>query len=234
LAGSDGFESENANTETAIRQLVAQAMAGDGVVDIYAEAGLLRPDITALSDNLLTNFANSDRKNLQIEALRRLLADETARLSTRNVVAARDFSDLLRDAIARYQDRTLSSAQVMQTLSEISIQLQAQRDRATTLQMTDDQLAFYDAIGGSDPRLLGLSDSVLREISSELEVVVRRDTKPDWMVKEQVRARLRATIKRILRRRGYPTGRTEEAVIAVMRQAEAMASSGEAYVEGRG
>jgi type I restriction enzyme R subunit len=222
LQGSEQGSGSNAEAETAIRQIVSEAMATAGVIDLYEEAGLRRPDVSLIDEDFIRRFQNSDRKNLQLEALRRLLADEIDRISKRNVVAGRLFSDMLKDTILRYQNRSLDSARVIQELSDLAQTMTAEINRANSLGLTDDELAFYDAIRSNESAVIALGDETLRTIAHELVEIVRRDAKTDWAVKEQVRAKLRATIKRLLRRHGYPPDGADEATATVLRQAEAM------------
>ncbi len=217
----------NAEAETAIRQIVSGAMAGVGVVDIYDEAGLSHPDLTLINYDFIAKFQQSDRKNLQLEALRRLLSDEISRIARQNIVAGRQFSEMLSDAILRYQNRTLDSAQVVQSLVELAQQMVAEEARASHLGLSDDELAFYDAIRTNDAAVVELEDDRLKAIARDLVDIVRRDAKTDWTVKEQVRAKLRATVKRLLRRHGYPPDRSDAAVATVLRQAEAMSNPGD-------
>lgn len=224
LDGGDRRVDPNAGAETAIRQIVSDAMAGAGVIDVYEEAGLQRPDLSLIDDNFITRFQNSDRKNLQLEALRRLLSDEIAWIAKRNLVAGRQFSEMLSESIVRYQNRTLDSAQVIQALADLAQQMTAEANRASSLGLSDDELAFYDAIRTNDSAVVELGDEKLKSIAHDLVEIVRRDAKTDWTVKEQVRAKLRATIKRLLRRHGYPPDKADNAITTVIRQAEAMAT----------
>lgn len=211
--------------ETAIRQIVSEVMAGVGVIDIYAEIGMSPPDLSLIDSDFIERFNGSERKNLRLEALRRLLADEIARIAERNVVIGREFSEMLADSILRYQNRTLDSAQVIQALVELAQQMTAEADRAEMLGLSDDELAFYDAIRTSTAAVRDLGDDKLRTIAQSLVTVVRRDAKTDWAAKEQVRAKLRASIKRLLRQHGYPPDEAEKAVATVIRQAEVIARS---------
>jgi type I restriction enzyme R subunit len=215
----------NAEAETALRQLVSDAMAGAGVIDIYAEAGIERPDISLIDDEFLENFKHSDQKNLQLEALKRLLSGEISRVTRNNVVKSREFSEMLNDAILKYQNRALDSAQVMLALVELRDKILAEAHRAEELGVSDDELAFYDAIRSNESAVVGLGDEKLKAIAHDLVEIMRRDTKTDWQVKEQVRAKLRTSLKRLLRRHGYPPDQAEEAVNVVIKQAEALAEA---------
>lgn len=225
MEGSDPRVNPQAELDTAIRQIVSDAMTGVGVIDIYAEAGLSKPDLSIIDDEFIARFKNSDRKNLQLEMLKRLLSSEIARIGKRNIVASKQFSEMLSESLLRYQNRTLDSAQVIAALAELARQMTAEANRAKNLGLTSDELAFYDAIRTNDSAVVALTDDTLKAIAHELVEIVRRDAKTDWAVKEQVRAKLRATIKRLLRKYGYPPDQAEGATALVLAQAEVLAAA---------
>jgi len=177
-----------------------------------------------IDDDFIARFKQSDRKNLQLEMLRRLLSTEIALISKRNIVTSKQFSEMLSDSLLRYQNRTLDSAQVIAALAELAQKMTAEANRAEQLGLTSDELAFYDAIRTNDSAMIELSDDILKAIAHELVEIVRRDAKTDWAVKEQVRAKLRATIKRLLRKYGYPPDKAEDATALVLAQAEVIAA----------
>lgn len=224
MEGGDLRVDPKAELDTAIRQIVSDAMSGVGVIDIYAEAGLSKPDLSLIDDEFINRFQQSDRKNLQLEMLRRLLNDEIARIGKRNIVASKQFSEMLNDSLLRYQNRTLDSAQIIAALAELARKMTAEANRADQLGLTSDELAFYDAIRTNESAVVNLGDDTLKAIAHELVEIVRRDAKTDWAVKEQVRAKLRATIKRLLRKYGYPPDHAEGATALVLAQAEVIAS----------
>jgi type I restriction enzyme R subunit len=225
MEGGDLIVNPNAELDTAIRQIVSDAMTGVGVIDIYAEAGLTKPDLSLIDDEFIEKFKQSDRKNLQLEMLRRLLNDEIARIAKRNIVASKQFSEMLSESLLRYQNRTLDSAQVIAALADLARRMTAEANRAEELGLTSDELAFYDAIRTNDSAVIALTDGTLKAIAHELVEIVRRDAKTDWAVKEQVRAKLRATIKRLLRKYGYPPDQQEGATALVLAQAEVLAAA---------
>ncbi|MCO5300359.1 MAG: type I restriction endonuclease subunit R [Candidatus Nanopelagicales bacterium] len=210
--------------EAAVKQIVSEATMAAGVIDIYAEAGLSRPDISLIDEKFIEAFPQNPNKNLAIEAIRRMLNDEIRRIGTRNIVTGRRFSEMLQDSINSYQNRSLDSAQVMAELFELAQHIQKEHRRGVELGLTEDQLAFYDAIA-SNPSAMELGDETLKKIAQELLVIVRRDATTDWSVKEQVRAKLRMAIKMLLRRYKYPPDRQEEAVALVIQQAEVIAGA---------
>jgi type I restriction enzyme R subunit len=214
-----------AELETAIKQIVSEAMSGTGVIDIYEEAGLAKPDISLIDDEFVKNFPKSKNQNLQIEVLKRLLADEIGKISRRNVVVGKQFSEMLQQSLLRYQNRTLDSATVMAELADLAARLREEHDRGAKTGLNPDELAFYDAISANGSAV-ALGEDTLKAIAHELVEIVRRDAKTDWNVKEQVRAKLRTTIKRLLRKYGYPPDKANTATDLVLQQAEVLATIG--------
>ena len=207
------------------RQLAIRRALPDAfdLLVICAEAGLAKPDISLIDDDFVDRVKNSDRPNLQIELLKRLLADGISQVGRRNLVTGREFSELLSATLLRYQNRTLDAAQVIAELVALARHLKAEADRGSSLGLSSDELAFYDAIRTNASAVTELGDDTLRQIAHELVEIVRRDAKTDWNVKEQVRAKLRATIKRLLLRHGYPPDQEPGATQLVLAQAELIA-----------
>ena len=222
IEGPNRRTDPDSEAEAAVRQIVSEATQAAGVIDIYAQAGLARPDISLIDHKFIEAFPKNPNKNLAIEAVRRMLTDEIRRIGDRNIVTGRRFSEMLQQAINAYQNRSLDSAQVMAELVELARHLQEEHHRGADLGLNDDQLAFYDAIA-NNPSALELGDETLKKIAAELLIIVRRDATTDWNVKEQVRAKLRLAIKTLLRRYKYPPDRQEEAVKLVIQQAEVIA-----------
>ncbi|GAA1885607.1 type I restriction endonuclease subunit R [Lapillicoccus jejuensis] len=224
LEGSDREGSDpSAVLDTALKQIVSDAMTGTGVIDIYAEAGLEKPDLSLIDEKFVEKVRRSNRPNLQIELLKRLLSDEIRRVGRRNVVTGRQFSEMLEQTVLRYQNRTLDAAQVVAELVALAQHLKGEADRGKLLGLTSDELAFYDAVCTNASAVLELGDDTLKKIAHDLVEIVRRDAKTDWSVKEQVRAKLRATIKRLLLRYGYPPDQEPAATQLVLEQAEVLA-----------
>ena len=155
--------------------------------------------------------------------LKRLLSDEVRRVRSHNIVKGRQFSEMLEQSILRYQNRTLDAAQVVAELVALAQSLKAENDRGAQLGLTHDELAFYDAICANDSAVMDLGDDKLKAIAHDLVGIVQRDAKTDWSVKEQVRAKLRATIRRLLLQHGYPPDQEERATQLVLEQAEVIA-----------
>jgi len=209
--------------ETALRQVVSDAVSSSGVIDIYAASGLERPDLSLIDDNFAKKAAADPHPNLQIELLRRLLASEVRSLAKWNLVAERKFSEMLERAMKSYTNRSLTAAEVIAELVEMAKQLKAEHDRGDQLGLRHDELAFYDAVCQNDSAVMELGDEVLKGIAQELVDVVRANATVDWDKKEQVRASLRRHIRRLLTKYHYPPDKQESAVQLVMQQAEVFA-----------
>lgn len=214
----------SAALDTAIAQLVSQAVAADEVIDIYAQAGMDRPDISILSDEFLEGLKKTETPNLQMALLRKLLNDEIRTIRRKNLVQARQFSDLLDAAIAKYTNRSLTSAEIIAELVELAKQMRDGSKRGEELGLTDDELAFYDAVVQNDAAALGWSDEKLKEIAHALVEAVQASATIDWNLKDNVRAAMRAKVKRLLTQFGYPPDREEKAIELVLEQAELFAS----------
>lgn len=210
--------------DAAIRQIVSRAVVSDQVVDIFAAAGLKKPDISILSDEFLAEVSRLPQKNLAVELLRKLLNNEIRTRGRRNVVKARLFSELLETAIRKYQNRAIQTAQVIEELIGLAKQMREEAVKGAELGLTEDEVAFYDALGVNDSAVHVLGDETLKTIARELVETVRRNTTIDWTVRENVRANLRVLVKRILRKYGYPPDKQERATDTVLEQAESLST----------
>jgi type I restriction enzyme R subunit len=211
--------------DTAIRQIVSRAVASEGIVDIFATAGLKNPDISILSDDFLAEVQGLPQKNLAVEMLRKLLNDEIKQRSRRNVVEARSFKDLLEKAIRKYENRGIETAQIIQELIDLAKDMREASRRGEHLRLTDDELAFYDALADNESATEVLGDEILRDIARELAEKIRNSVTIDWTIKETVRAGMRAMVKRLLRKYGYPPDKQEAATKLVLEQAEAICAN---------
>lgn len=203
-----------------MRQIVACANAPGGVIDVFEAAGLPKPDISLLSEEFLAELRGMPQRNLAVELLRKLLADEIRVRARRNLVESRAFSELLEASMLRYQNRAIETAQVIEELIELARQMNAARRRGEELGLTDDELAFYDALETNDSAVAILGDEALRAIAREVTDTVRRNATLDWAARESVRANLRRLVRRVLRRHGYPPDKQEQATRTVLAQAE--------------
>jgi type I restriction enzyme R subunit len=206
----------------AVRQIVSRAVAPEGVVDIFAAAGLDKPDISILSDEFLAEVRGMPRRNLAVELLQKLLKGEIRTRTRRNVVQARSFADLLEKTLVRYQNRAIEAAQVIEELIRLAKDLREADRRGENLGLSDDEVAFYDALETNDSAVAVLGDETLRGIARELVEAVRTNVTIDWTLRENVRAKLRVLVKRILRKHGYPPDKQEKATATVLEQAEVL------------
>jgi len=208
----------------AVRQIVSRAIASDEVVDIFAAAGLKKPDISVLSDEFLADVRGLPQRNLAVELLRKLLSGEIKTRSRKNVVQARSFTEMLEEAIRRYQNRTIEAAQVIDELIQLAKRMREANARGESLGLREDELAFYDALETNDSAVKILGDETLRTIARELVAAVRRNVTIDWTIRESVRAALRVIVKRILRKYNYPPDKQEKATQTVLEQAELLSA----------
>ena len=219
-----GTPRAEAEMDHAVRQLVSRALATDGVVDIFQAAGLERPDISILSDEFLAEVRGLPQRNLAVELLRKLLDDQIRARSRRHLVQARSFGELLERAVRAYQNRAIETAQVIEELIALAKQLREAERRGEQLGLTEDEAAFYEALEVNDSAVQVLGDDTLKMIARELVDTVRRNVSIDWTVRENVRAKLRVLVKRILRKYGYPPDKQERASRTVLEQAELLSS----------
>ena len=208
----------------AVRQIISRAVTPQGVLDIFAAAGLDKPDISVLSEEFLGEVRGLPQRNLAVEALRRLLQGEVTRRRGRNVVQARSFSEMLQQSILRYQNRAIEAAQVIEELIGLAEEIREADARGEQLGLSEEELAFYDALETNDSAVKVLGDETLRAIACELVDTVRKNVTIDWTMRENVRAKLRTMVRRILRRHGYPPDKQEKATKTVLEQAEALSS----------
>jgi len=216
--GESGKSSEELSA--AIRQIVSGAIASEGVIDIFAAAGLKKPDISILSDEFLETVKDSPHRNLQIELLKKLLNDEIKSQSRRNVVIARKFSEMLERTLIAYQNRTIEAAQVILELIDMAKEMRDAPGRGEELGLTEDEMAFYDALAAHEGVKEVMGDEVLSKIAHDLIETIRGSVTIDWTQKETVRARMRIKIKHLLRKHGYPPDKQDAAVLTVIEQAE--------------
>ena len=208
----------------AVRQIVSRAVAPDGVVDIFAAAGLKKPDVSILSEEFLREVRGMGRRNLAVELLERLLKGELATRRRKNVVQARSFAEMLEQTIRRYQNRAVEAAQVIEELIGLAREMREANARGERLGLSDDELAFYDALGVNDSAVQVLGDDTLRDIARELVETVRGNVTIDWTLRENIRANLRRLVRRVLRKHGYPPDKQESATRTVLEQAEALSA----------
>ena len=211
--------------DNAVRQIISRAVAPEGVIDIFAAAGLHKPDISILSDEFLAEVRGMEHRNLAVELLQKLLKGEVAARRRWNVVQARSFAEMLDVAIRRYQNRSVAAAQVIEELIALAREMREAGERGEHLGISVDELAFYDALETNDSAVQVLGDETLCVIARELVRTVRANVTIDWTLRENVRANLRRLVKRILRKYGYPPDKQEKATRTVIEQAEVLSAS---------
>ena len=208
--------------DLAVRQIVSRAVASEGVMDIFAAAGLDRPDISVLSDEFLAEVRGMPHRNLAVELLQKLLRGEVSTRRRKNVVQARSFAEMLDQTLRRYQNRAIEAAQVIEELIELAKEMREANERGERLGLSEDELAFYDALETNDSAVQVLGDETLRAIAQQLVETVRNNVTIDWTLRENVRAHLRVLVRRILRRHGYPPDKQAKATQTVIEQAEVL------------
>ncbi|MCA0251697.1 MAG: type I restriction endonuclease subunit R [Actinobacteria bacterium] len=210
--------------DTAIGQLVNEAIGANEVVDIYKLAGVETPELSILSDEFLDSLASRERPNLQMGLLRRLLNDQIRTIQRTNIVQARRFSEQLEEAINRYTNRSLTTAEIIAELVKLAKELRNDQKRNEQLGLRADEIAFFDAVAQNEAAVLELGDETLKEIARRLVVAVRQSATIDWNLKESVQAEMRSKIRRLLDRYDYPPDHEEKAIELVLQQAELFAS----------
>ncbi len=210
--------------ELAIQQIVSRAVVSTEIVDILAAAGIKSPDISILSDEFLAEVQQMERKNLALEALRKLINDGIRSRSKANVVQTKAFSERLEDAVARYHANAITTAEVLQELIRLAKDIRAARQRGEEQGLSEDEIAFYDALAENESAIQMMGDDKLKLIAHELLVSLRENVSVDWAHRDSARARMRVLVKRILRKYGYPPDLQDAAVQTVLQQAEALSS----------
>lgn len=218
----------NEEIETAIRQIVNDAIVSKEVIDVFEAAGIKKPDISILSDEFMAEIQGMPRKNLALELLKRLLNNEIKNRSRTNLIQSKKFSEMLAQAVKRYQSGLIEAAAVIEELIKLAKDIRAADQRGEKLNLRIDELAFYDALADNPKAETILGDDTLKAIAHELVDSVRRNTSIDWQLKESVQAKLRVLVKRILRKYKYPpddpeTGEYNVSVTKVLDQAELLA-----------
>ena len=206
----------------AVRQIISRAVASGGVMDIFTAAGLDKPDISVLSDEFLAEVQGLPHRNLAVELLQKLLRGELFTKLRKNVVQARSFAEMLEQSLQRYQNRAIEAAQVIEELIKLARDMREANARGERLGLSEDELAFYDALETNDSAVQVLGDGTLRIIARQLVETVRNNVTIDWTLRENVRANLRRLVRRVLRKYGYPPDKREKATQTVLEQAEVL------------
>ena len=222
--GSDKNEAAGKDYDSAIKQIISKAIVSDRVIDIFAAAGLKKPDISVLSDEFLREIKEMPRKNLAFEALKKLLSDEIKIMRRKNLVQARSFEELLDKAIKAYTNKTIETAEIIERLIEMAKDIREAGKRGEKLSLSDDEIAFYDALETNDSAVKVLGDETLKTIARELVETVHKNVTIDWAKRKSVQANLRIIIRRILKKYGYPPDKQEKATNTVLEAAQNIGS----------
>jgi len=212
-----------AEIDSAINQLVSKSVASNAVIDVFEVAGMDKPEISILSDKFLKEVQGMKHKNLAFEALKKLLADQIRARFKQNAIKNRKFSEMLEEAIKKYQNKTIDSAQVIQELVNIAKQVRDEKNRGQELGLSPEEEAFYDALANNKSAIDELGDVVLKQIALELTKLVKDNASIDWTMRSSVQAKLKVMIKRLLRKYGYPPDQQKIATDLVLDQAKLFA-----------
>ena len=199
---------------------MSKAVSSDEVIDIFGAAKMKNPDISVLSEEFLQEVRGMKHRNLAAEALMKLLNDEIKARTKRNLIQSRTFLQKLEEAIRKYHNRALDAVQVIEELINLARAMREAAKRGEKLRLTEEELAFYDALGTSDSAVAVLGEKGLRAIAQELTETIRRNVSIDWVYRENVKAKMRTMVKRVLRKHNYPPDKTEKATLTVLEQAE--------------
>lgn len=222
VKSSTGSGATQQERELAIQQIVSRAVVSTEIVDILAAAGIKSPDISILSDEFLAEVQQMEKKNLALEALRKLINDGIRSRSKANVVQTKAFSERLEDAVARYHANAITTAEVLQELIALAKDIRAAHQRGEESGLSDEEIAFYDALAENESAVQMMGDDKLKLIAHELLMSLRENVSVDWAHREAARARMRVLVKRILRKYGYPPDLQDAAVQTVLQQAEVL------------
>jgi type I restriction enzyme R subunit len=211
------------NYDSVIKNIVDSAIVSDEVVDIFDAAGIEKPELSILSDEFLMEIKGMKHKNLAIELLKKILSDEIKVRSKYNLTKSKSLMEMLSSALKRYQNNLLTTAEIIEELIRIAKEIKNADRRGEELGLSEDELAFYDALETNDSAVKVLGDETLRTIARELADKVRKNATIDWTLKESVRAKLMVLVRRTLNKYGYPPDKQQRAVETVMKQAENLA-----------
>lgn len=226
LAKFDGTGSGKTDEEieTTIRQVIDKALVSEQVIDVFDAAGIKKPDISILSEEFLAELKGMDHKNVALEVLKKLLNDEIKSRAKKNLVKSRTFLEMLENSIRKYHNKILTAAEVIEELIKLSRDIVEMDNEAKHMGLTDFEYAFYTAVANNDSAKQLMGKDKLRELAVVLTESIRQNASIDWTIKESVKARLKVTVKRILRKYGYPPDMQMLATETVLKQAEMIAN----------
>ncbi|QIG79645.1 type I restriction endonuclease subunit R [Stakelama tenebrarum] len=225
LVKSNGSGKSMKDRELAVQQLIDRSVVSTEIVDILQAAGMESPDISILSDEFLAEMRDSERPNLALEALKKLLTDKIRSRSQSHAVESRKYSERLTAAIARYHTNAISTVEVLQTLIDLAKEIREKMARGDEEGLTDEEIAFYEALADNESAVDVMGNDSLKVIAAELVKSLKANASVDWAHRETARARMRVLVKRILRKYGYPPDLQDAAVQTVIEQAELLAAA---------
>ncbi|MEG0830633.1 MAG: DUF3387 domain-containing protein, partial [Anaerovoracaceae bacterium] len=217
-----GKKKTSSQLDSQLNQLISESISSNEVIDILNSVGLNKPNIAILSDEFLNEIKGMKQKNLAVELLERLLKGNIKGFSRRNLVQSKKFSELLENSIKKYQNRTIETTQVIMELIELAKEITEAEKRGNSTGLTDDELAFYDALADNESARELMSDDILKQIARDLTKSIKSNISIDWSIRESVQAKMKMTIKRLLKKYGYPPDKTNDAVAIVMEQTKLM------------
>jgi len=209
--------------DTAIRQIVSKSVVSDRVIDIFESVGFMKPNLEVLSEEFLAEVKDIPQKNLAFEALKKLLTEEIRLISRKNIVKGRSFMEMLDKTIKKYTSKAIETARVIEELIELAKTMKQDQKEGKNLGLSEDEVAFYDALEVNDSAVKVLGDEVLRKMAREITETIKKNVKIDWTMRENIQAALRVAVKRILRKYGYPPDMEKTATETVLKQAEVIA-----------
>ena len=222
MISDDSKKKTTSQLDNELNQLISKAISSNEVIDILDSVGLSKPNIAILSDEFMEEVKGMKQKNLAVELLNRLLKGNIKSFSRRNLVQSKKFSEMLEASIRKYQNRAIETTQVIMELIELAKEISQAEKRGENTGLSSDELAFYDALAENESAKEVMGDEILMQIAKDLTASIKKKISVDWAIRESVQAKMKMTIKRLLKKYGYPPDKTEKAVDIVMEQAKLM------------
>lgn len=222
IISEDAKKKTTTQLDNELNQLISKAISSNEVIDILGAVGLAKPNIAILSDEFLEEVKGMKQKNLAVELLNRLLKGHIKNFSRRNLVQSKKFSELLEASIRKYQNRAIETTQIIMELIELAREIAEAEKRGEATGLTSDELAFYDALADNDSAVEIIGDEILKQIARDLTVAIKNNISVDWNIRESVQAKMKMTVKRLLKKYGYPPDKTDRAVDIVLQQTKLM------------
>ena len=222
IISEDNKKKTTTQLDNELNQLISKAISSNEVVDILGSVGLAKPNIAILSDEFLEEVKGMKQKNLAVELLNRLLKGNIKAFSRRNLIKSKKFSELLESSIRKYQNRAIETTQIIMELIELAKEISEAEKRGESSGLTPDELAFYDALADNESAKEIMGEDILKQIARDLTVSIKNNISVDWAIRDSVQAKMKMTIKRLLKKYGYPPDKTVKAVDIVLEQTKLM------------